>query len=302
MKNSLSNIEMMIDALVAHKVKNVCSDVNEYGLTTRIFSLTALTGANSIAFDCGHKELFEPGVSRKYAVHVRSYEDVCLMNQEHSRALYDIFFGKSKSPELSYLDYLNSNDGRDTILMMLTEREEEPLLKKENNNSDDFATKPSASVVSKLSAADEASKREKEYNDLATSRIIAAVEMTKSVYGNYELNMDTNEIVFDYKEFRNRFNNAMHNGYATTEKSAFKTVEEMSISCRTSAINDVISLFKMYAHSHLDDSYFFKSLTKELPRYMVYASDEDYERGDALNQRVLNLIKENNNDIQYYTI
>ena len=263
-RKELGNLWKPIWKLCEFQIKRRCTDVDEFGKFVPM-PMTGLSAANQFAFFAGTSANFD---TKKFNItaHVRTLRDIISLDAAHAQTIDNLF-----ADEPDYLDYLKSDAGADTLMMILVKN---PVNVIKNTQPDpskyDFNDEESKK---KFFAEKERCDRFQEDQRIINGIIVAARELTVSIDGYHELDYDTDEVIADFENFREAFTKLMNAGHS--EFVAYKELENVTVHGRIATVNDFVTLFTEYVGLHQEDVYFINSLGKELPIYGVYASDDD---------------------------
>jgi hypothetical protein len=208
---------------------------------------------------------------------VRTLRDIISLDAAHAQTIDNLF-----ADEPDYLDYLKSEAGAGTLMMILVKNQVNAIKTTQPDPSKyDFDDEESKK---KFFAEKERCDRYQEDQQVINGTIVAARELTVSTDGYHEVDYDTDEIVADFDNFREAFTKPMNAG--RSEFVAYRELENVTVHGRIATINDFVTLFTEYVGLHQEDVYFINSLGKELPIYGVYASDDDAKLAEEIDTGV----------------
>ena len=274
-RKELGNLWKPIWKLCEFQIKRRCTDVDEFGKFVSM-PLTGLSAANQFAFFAGTSANFD---TKEFNItaHVRTLKDIISLNAAHAQTIDNLFADKP-----DYLDYLKSEYGADTLMMILVKNRVNAIKNTQPDPSKyDFDDEESKK---KFFAEKERCDRYQEDQQVINGTIVASRELTVSTDGYHELDYDTDEVIVDFEDFRDAFTIPMNAGHS--EFVAYRELENVTIQGRIETVNDFVTLFTEYVDLHPEDIYFINSLGKELPIYGVYASDDDAKLAEEIDTGV----------------
>lgn len=269
-EKNLGNLIYPLKKLCEFQIKRRCTDTDDHGKYMPL-PLTGLAAAREFAFFCGVSgdEFIK---SFNVTAHVRSLKDIISLNRAHASRFDEIFSGQDE-----YLEYLKSTEGQETLFAILVANKvgmfKNTTDVPENTEDESFYEKK------------EREERERDDQQIINGTICAAVELGVSFSYYHETEDDPSRIAADYADFRIAFTESIDRGHS--EMVAYNALEKTSIAGRVSCVNDFVELFVQYAASHLDDSFFFKSLGTEMPEYGVFATEEDEKMSNMIKDGLL---------------